>query len=258
MTTPRDRVGAGLRAAVADARPGLEAADDLCRACVGLLGMDGAAVSMVYEGVSRGTFGASSDGGRRLDEYQFTYGEGPCLDAVADRRSVHAPDLPTETRWPLFSDAALGDGVRAVFALPIMITSACVGALDLFRAEPGTLTRDQHAGAALAAQLAAQPLLHLLASDLAGVQHPGETSARGSGSGGGTTPADMDRVEVYQATGILISQLDVSAADAALRLRAHAVATGQTASEVGIAIIERRLFLDRDDRGRPDAAGGPT
>ncbi len=249
MTPSLERLNAGLRASVADSPPGLDAANDLCRACVALLGMDGAAVSMIYDGVTRGTFGASSDSGRRLDEYQFTYGEGPCLDAVTERRSVHAPDLdaPTENRWPLFSDAALDDGVRAVFALPIMITSACVGALDLFRAEPGGLRTEQLAGAALAAQLAAGPLLHLLAGDGAAVG-TGETVRDGL--------ADMDRIEVYQATGILIAQLDVDAVEAAARLRAHAMATGQTASEVGIAIIERRLFLDRDGRGRHDGTGG--
>lgn len=255
MTASMDRVSAGLREAVEGATPGLDAANDLCAACVDLLGMDGAAVSMVYEGVSRGTFGASSESGRRLDEYQFTYGEGPCLDAVTDRRSVLVPDLgaPTETRWPLFTDAALRDGVHAVFALPIMITSACVGALDLFRGEPGTMRGEQAAGATLAARLASQPLLHLLSEDLTGVPDAATSSK-------GTTSADMDRVEVYQATGILIAQLDVDATEAAVRLRAHAMATGQTASEVGIAIIERRLFLDRDtpdQRHRHEQAGGP-
>ncbi|ROR91880.1 GAF and ANTAR domain-containing protein [Nocardioides aurantiacus] len=253
MTPSLERLSAGLRAAVDGAEPGLEAANDLCSACVELLGMDGAAVSMIYEGVSRGTFGASGEDGRRLDEYQFTFGEGPCLDAVTHRRSVLAPDLdaPTETRWPLFSDAALTDGVRAVFALPIMITSACVGALDLFRAEPGEWHGEQAAGAALAARLASQPLLDLLSADHAGDEEP-RPHERGT-----VTAADMDRVEVYQATGILIAQLDVDAAEAAVRLRAHAMATGQTASEVGIAIIERRLLLERDG-GRGHRAGGPA
>jgi hypothetical protein len=224
------------------AAPGLPAANELCLACVDLLEVDGAAISMVYGGSTHGTYGASSPESRRLDEYQFTFGEGPCLDAAAGSEAVLAPDLdsPDEQRWPGFAGAVLAEGVRAVFAMPIMITSTCVGALDLFRERPGPLTGDHLAGGMLAAQLAAMPLLDLIAStkDEEG-QLPGE---------GQDHLADLDRIEVYQATGMLISHLEVDAAEALVRLRAHAIATGQTASEVAWAIVERRLELERDDR----------
>jgi AmiR/NasT family two-component response regulator len=63
-------------------------------------------------------------------------------------------------------------------------------------------------------------------------------------------------VEVYQATGMLISHLDVDATEALVRLRAHAIATNQTASQVAVAIIERRLVLDRDDPGHGERRRG--
>jgi len=53
---------------------------------------------------------------------------------------------------------------------------------------------------------------------------------------------------VYQATGILIAQLDVDAPEALARLRAHAVATGATASEVAREILDQGLELERDDQ----------
>ena len=220
---------------------GREAADRLCVACVDLLEVDGAAISMVYDGYSHGTFGASSATSRRLDEFQFTFGEGPCLDAAAGGEAVLAPDLdaPGEQRWPGFAGAALGEGIRAVFALPIMITSACVGALDLFRERPGPLTADHLAGGMLAAELATMPLLDLIASTK--VNEGLELDRQRDHL------ADLDRIEVYQATGMLIAQLDVDPAEALVRLRAHAIATGQTASEVAWAIVERRLELERDD-----------
>jgi hypothetical protein len=236
-----------LDAAMAGAAPGMPAANELCSTCVGLSGVDGVAVSVVYEGASRGTFGSSSTSSRRLDEYQFTFGEGPCLDAVATREAVLVPDLdsPSERRWPAFAGAVLEDGIRGVFALPIMITSACVGALDLFRADPGPLQGDQLAGALLAAKMAAAPLLDLIAEGTGGRAE--DLPAGGDEEWGLLT--DMDRVEVYQATGMLISQLDVDAAEALVRLRAYAIATGQTASQVAWAIVERRLVLERDDQG---------
>lgn len=238
-----------LRHAVTQAGSGRDAADNLCHACVGLFDLDGAAVSMVYEGSSRGTFGSSSEGSRRLDEYQFTFGEGPCLDAVASRSAVLVPDLEAlqEQRWPVFTDAALGEGIRGIFALPIMITSACVGALDLFRTDPGPLGREQLAGAALAAHLASGPLVDLFARSRADDE---AVSGAARAQGEGTPPEDLERVEVYQATGMLIAQLDVGAAEAVVRLRAHAVATGQSASQVASAILDGSLRLDRDDRWR--------
>ncbi len=247
MATTLDVVRTELSAAMAAVSPGLEAANELCAACVGLFGVDGAAVSLVYRGASRGTFGASNESSRRLDEYQFTYGEGPCLDAVTAREAVLVPDLdsPQERRWPGFAGALLDDGVRAVFALPIMVTSVSVGALDLFRAGAGPLQPDQLAGAQVAARLAAAPLLELIASHDPEVDR-GSPSPRDGAERPG--PAELDRVEVYQATGMLIAQLDVDATDALLRLRAHAIATDQTASQVAWAIVERRLLLARDDQ----------
>ncbi|MFD1947246.1 GAF and ANTAR domain-containing protein [Nocardioides aestuarii] len=237
-----DAVREELDAAMSAVAPGIAAADELCAACVGLLEVDGAAVSMVYDGATRGTFGSSGAASRRLDEYQFTFGEGPCLDAVALGEVVHAADLddPGEHRWPVFREAAIEDGVRGVFALPIMVTSVCVGALDLFRAAPGPLRGLHLAGARVAAELASSPLTTLI-TDLPR-ELPGEVSDP-------ETWPDMDRIEVYQATGMLIAQLDVDADEALLRLRAHAVSTGQTASQVAWGILEGRLRLERDDHG---------
>lgn len=239
MATPLEDMRVELGAAMAGAQPGLQAANALCVACVDVLGVDGAAISMIDSGISHGTFGASSESSRRVDEYQFTFGEGPCLDAAATQRAVLAPDLdsPREMRWPAFTGAVLGEGIKAVFALPIVVTSACVGALDLFRTGPGTLSRDGLAAGMLAAQLASFPLIDLTASTKGGTV----------GDEAPSDPlADLDRVEVYQATGMLISQLDVDATEALMRLRAHAIASNQTASQVAMAVIERRLVLERD------------
>ena len=249
MTLSLDDMRSELSGAMAGRAAGSAAADALCASCVGLFDMDGAAVSMVLDGASSGTFGASSESSRRMDEYQFTYGEGPCIDAVASRRSVLVADLdaPQERRWPVFRGALLEDGIRGVFALPIMVTSGCLGALDLFRSRPGPLEGVALAGALLAAQLATAPLFDIMtaARDLVDREDDASEPAGHVDSSSGET----DRVEVYQATGMLISALGVDADVALVRLRAHAMASDQTASEVARAIIERRLMLDRDDPG---------
>jgi hypothetical protein len=253
MTSSIESLRRELGSAMATAQPGLPAANQLCVACVDLLGVDGAAISVVYDGASQGTFGANSEMSRRLDEYQFTFGEGPCLDATATRSAVLAPDLdsPHEKRWPGFSGAVLGEGIRAVFALPIHVTSVSVGALDLYRHRAGPLSEDHMAGGLLAAQLATLPLLELISGS------PTEGVDNGSDEDGWERLADIDRVEIHQATGMLIAELDVDAPDALVRLRAHAIATGQSASEVAWAIIERRLVLERDTHGRGGGGGHP-
>ena len=95
----------------------------------------------------------------------------------------------------------------------------------------------------------ARPLLDLVA------RASGDSQDASAGDGDGL--ADMDRLEIYQATGMLISQLEVDADEAMLRLRAHAIGTGQTASEVAWAIVERRLVLERDHLGGADGRTYP-
>ena len=129
-----ERVRSELGAAMSGATSARTAADQLCHACVGLLDVDGASVSLAFDGANRGTFGSSGELSRRLDELQFTYGEGPCLDAVRDGDPVLVPDLddPSDTRWPALTRALLDAGVSAVFALPVTMSQRHVGALDLF------------------------------------------------------------------------------------------------------------------------------
>ena len=55
----------------------------------------------------------------------------------------------------------------------------------------------------------------------------------------------ITRAEVSQATGMLIAQLDIGPAEALVRLRAHAYATGRSATDVARDILADRLRLER-------------
>ena len=248
-----ERVRSELGAAMSGATSARTAADQLCHACVGLLDVDGASVSLAFEGANRGTFGSSGELSRRLDELQFTYGEGPCLDAVRDGAPVLVPDLddPSDTRWPALTRALLDAGVSAVFALPVTMSQRHVGALDLFRNRRGPLSEQALDGGLLAAELAALPLLDMLA------EHQAEDWDAG-GRDGWTELSSIQRVEVYQATGMIMAALDVDSAEALIRLRAHAFASNLTAQEVAWAIVERRLPLDSPDWRDPSGSVGPS
>jgi hypothetical protein len=229
-----------LIAAVGDRR-GLAAADRLCLACVVLFDVDAAAISAVHDGTNMGTLGVSGVSARKYDELQFTFGEGPCLDAVEQRGPVMATDLtdPDEVRWPAFRPAIVAQAIRSVYAAPVIVAGEYVGALDLFRMLPGKWPTDTSNGAVMAAQLATVPFMDLLTDDsVSGIADPATDAW--------TELAQFARAEVSQATGMLVAQLDVTPAQALVRLRAHAYSTGRSATDVARDIIERRLRLDAD------------
>ncbi len=206
-----------------------------------LLDVDAAAISLVFEGGSSGTLGSSDASARAYDELQFTLGEGPCLDAASRRIPILVVDLADaqEVRWPAYRPAMLSHQIRGVYAIPVVVAGEFVGALDLFRAHPGPLLGDDLVGAVAAAELAGIPLLDLLDADL-------QAAAADPHSDAWAELNTLSRAEVSQATGMLVAQLEIEPAEALVRLRAHAYATGRTATDVARDILDRRIQLDVD------------
>jgi hypothetical protein len=86
------------------------------------------------------------------------------------------------------------------------------------------MTADDLAAGLYAAELAAAPLLDLIETAVDFLPLDGLMAL--------SMFASLERSEVYQATGMIVGQLDVNPVDALLRLRAHAFAHGMTAMEV--------------------------
>jgi hypothetical protein len=229
------------------------AADALCEACVQLLDVDAAAISLVFEGVPSGTLGASGDHARIYDELQFTMGEGPCLDSVALGAPVLVSNLAdlNDLRWPAYRPALLEQEIRAVFAIPILLVGDYLGALDLFRGLPGQLTDAHLAAAFLAGALAAMPVLDLLDADL-------QAAITDPRSDAWSDLSALYRADVSQATGMLVAQLEVEPAEALVRLRAYAYVASRSITEVARDILERRLKLDADPSGPEGGSRGPS
>lgn len=221
---------------------GTVAADRLCEACVHLLSVDAAAISLVFDGAHTGTLGASDDQARAYDELQFILGEGPCLESVAQRAPVMVRDLAADVhtgRWPGYGPAMLAHNIGGIYAMPVLVAGEYVGALDLFRTRPGSLAGNDLAGALVAAQLAEMPLLDLLADDL-------KTSMTDPDSTSWAELNTITRAEISQATGMLVAQLEIDPIEALVRLRAHAYATNRSATDVARDILDRRLRLEVD------------
>jgi GAF domain-containing protein/ANTAR domain-containing protein len=227
--------------AAVDGRRGVEAADRLCEACVLLFDIDAAAISLVFDGAASGTLGSSGAPARMYDELQFTLGEGPCLDSITLKGPVLVSDLENldDVRWPIYGPAMLSHRIRGVFAMPVLVAGEHIGALDLFRAQPGDLAAEHLAGAIVAAELAGVPLLDLMNDDLQAAINDPESNAWAELHA-------LSRAEVSQATGMLVAQLGVEPAEALVRLRAHAYATGRSSTDVARDILDRRLRLEAD------------
>jgi len=104
---------------------------------------------------------ASSEAARLLELFQLQSDQGPCLDCFRAGQPVDSGDLAAAgQRWPRFAPAAQQAGFAAVQALPMRLRDQVIGALNLFRASPGTLPpEDIRVGQALA-DVATISLLH--------------------------------------------------------------------------------------------------
>src|ERR1700761_959711 len=83
---------------------------------------------------------ASSEAAGLIELFQLQNDQGPCLDCFRTGQPVSAVDLTgPDQQWPRFAAAAAEAGFRAGEALPMRLRHEIIGALNLFRADPGPL-----------------------------------------------------------------------------------------------------------------------
>jgi hypothetical protein len=195
--------------------------------------VDGASVSTLGDVLGAEVISTSSADARRLDELQIDLGEGPCWDAVRLGEPITEVDLAGHgrRRWPAFS-AAVSENVRAasIYAFPVGVGSLRFGAVDLFTRQPLVLTAGQTRQAATMARVIGR---HLLRDAVDPASRSDAATSRYS-----------QRV-VHQATGIVLAQLDITAEEAQLVLKAHAFSASRAVAEVAADIVAKRLGFRR-------------
>jgi GAF domain-containing protein len=172
-----------------------------------------------------------------LEELQFSLGEGACVEAAVTGRPVLVADLHDTTevsRWPIFAAAVVEQSdVGALFAVPLQWGAINLGVLDLYRRAPGLLSEAQLRDV-------------MSATDLAALMFLGVRTDPGDGAW--LDHSVHGRVEVHQATGMVLVQLGVSATDALARMRAYAFVEQRLLSDVAHDVVSRRLCFTRDTR----------
>lgn len=206
----------------------------LCAAAARHLGVDGASVTVMRSSLAGEPVFASDELSARLEELQFTTGEGPGANEFWLGSPVLIADLDAAAvRWPGFAPEAVAAGARAMFALPLQAGAIRVGVLSLYRAVPGPMSADELADVLVFADIALQLLL--------------DASAGISGSSKYRITLDGlpdRRAVVYQAAGMISVQLGVSLEEALIRLRSHAFTSNAALGDIAGDVVGRRLRFD--------------
>ena len=216
--------------------PGYELLPErLARACVRVLPVYGAGISLFFSPDRRLPLGASGPTAAEAERLQFTAGEGPCLTAHAVGEPVLADEAAIRSRWPGFADAlAARTPIRGIVSLPLRDELRGIGALDLYLVPPhdvGTLSlRD-------ALTISGQVAAVLQAQDQ-------QLSRQSDGPAWLDAPAAEQRSKVWQAIGFVNAALGIPSPDALAILRAHAYAAGTSIDELADQVLSRQVPVD--------------
>jgi hypothetical protein len=203
----------------------------LCRVCADVTAMTGAGIMLMSGDVPRGSVCSSNEVSALIEDLQYTFGEGPCVDAYQQDRPVLEADLAGAggSRWVAFSPPAVAAGAVAVFGFPLRVGAIRIGALNLYRDRPGPLDDEQYDDAVVLAGVAARAVLAMQADATPGML-------------GAELEAGSDfRFVVHQASGMVSAQLDVTVGEALVRLRAFAFAHDRPLAKVAEDVVTRRL-----------------
>ncbi|MFI9254662.1 GAF and ANTAR domain-containing protein [Streptomyces sp. NPDC053069] len=214
----------------------------LCTACVRLLPIGGSSVSISGGKGVHITWCASDRVAARLAELQYTVGDGPCQSALDRGAPVVAADLtggPDALRWPIFAHEAVALGVRAVFSLPLGVSGAAIGTLDLYSESVGGLAEPDMRTALWVRDAVAYALMSLQTAGLDGAEEDTENEVASW-----LAASEADHTEVHQAVGMVMVQLDLDPEQALDRLRARAYADGRTISQVAREVLAGRLRFE--------------
>ena len=216
----------------------------LCEASADVIGVSGAGIMLMSGDVPRVTVCSSNEVSALIEQLQHTLGEGPCVDAYDLDRPVLEPNLthPANPRWIAFAIPAIAAGVRAVFGFPLQVGAVRLGALNLYRDQPGPLSDDQHADALVLADVSAAAVLMMQAD-----APPGRLASELEAG------ADLQYV-VHQASGMVAAQLEVSIAHALIRLRGYSFANDRPLNGVAQDVVARRLRFESQTSGEDSGA----
>ncbi|TKG59274.1 GAF and ANTAR domain-containing protein [Prauserella endophytica] len=197
---------------------------------VELLNVDAAGIMLADGKGGLHVMASSTEEARLLELYELQNNEGPCLDCYRSGRPVARDDQSAMRQsWPAFTKELQGLGFHSAQALPMRLRDQTIGALNLFRLQPGQLNQaDLSLGQAMA-DVATVGLLQeraIAASELLATQ---------------LQTALASRVQLEQAKGVLAQRAGLPMDEAFQVMRAYARSHNRRLSDVAAQIIDGTL-----------------
>jgi hypothetical protein len=222
--------------ATAVALPGAELLPErLARACVRVLPVDGAGISLFFACDRRLPLGASDPVAAEAERLQFTVGDGPCLTSHATGDPVLADEATLRSRWFGYYDALVSHTpIRGTISMPLRDELRGIGALDLYVVPP----RDVGSLSLRDALSVSEEVATVLQMQTRQGTRPSD------GPAWLDAPAAERRSTVWQAIGFVNSALAIPSPDALAVLRAHAFATGCSLDELAAQVVSRRVPVE--------------
>jgi GAF domain-containing protein len=94
-------------------------------------GADGAGLTLLEQN-RPDTLVATADFVSEVDAIQYGIGQGPCISAAAESRTVQSNSLGGDGRWPQFGAKVSRLNVHSALSLPLITTDGVVGAMNIY------------------------------------------------------------------------------------------------------------------------------
>ncbi|MGH8931613.1 MAG: GAF and ANTAR domain-containing protein [Egibacteraceae bacterium] len=176
---------------------------------------------------------------RLLELFEVQSDEGPCIDSYRSNAQVYEEDLARSSRWPRFTPLALDRGYGSVFAFPLRLREQVLGALNLFKAQPGPAARPDLDTAQAFADMATIGILQ-------------ERAAREARALAGQLQTALNsRIVIEQAKGILAEHARLDMGDSWQALRWYARNHNLHLRHVAAGVVDGTLDADQVAGARP-------
>jgi transcriptional regulator with GAF, ATPase, and Fis domain len=205
----------------------VEFAQELVEDCVSLLSVDSAGLLLDDLRGGLQVLASTSEQARILELLQIQSQAGPCLRAYETGQQVHVEDMQRAAdQWPAFAVRARQQGFEAVFAIPLRLRNERIGAMNMFRRQPGAMAASDLLVAQALADVATIGILHQRV-----LTHGAQVNSQ-------LQIALNSRIVIEQAKGVLAERRNIDMEQAFVQLRAMARSSHRHLGDTARAVID--------------------
>ncbi len=181
------------------------------------------------------TVAASDSIAQRVDDFERSTGDGPCVDAIEEETPQIEPDLTKPCEWPKFARLLVAETpVRGAMGFRLLVNRRKTGALNLFSDTPNAFDSESAGQAVVLAAFASVAINAVAQGEDAATMRRGLVSNR----------------EIGKAIGMLMMLHGFSEDDAFTMLRRHSQHLNIKLADVARQIIKHRGQLVPSDENQ--------